>query len=129
MSFGDIAILYRVNSQAKDFSEVFKKSKIPYFVKLKLEDDEESEKLKNAKNNAVTLVSIHSSKGLEWNTVFIIGCAEGLIPFARSKTPEDIEEERRLFYVGITRAKEGFIFHILNQKLSEEEIFACALDF
>ena len=55
----------------------------------------------------VTLSTIHSAKGLEWNTVFIIGAQEGKFPVIRATTNEnDIEEERRLFYVAITRAKE-----------------------
>ncbi|MBI4130042.1 ATP-dependent helicase [Candidatus Roizmanbacteria bacterium] len=55
----------------------------------------------------VTLSTIHSAKGLEWNTVFVIGLVEGKFPVIRDNTKaEDIEEERRLFYVAVTRAKE-----------------------
>lgn len=54
--------------------------------------------------DAVQIMSIHASKGLEWATVFICGCYEGSIPSANDDA--DQEEERRLFYVGITRAKE-----------------------
>ncbi len=57
--------------------------------------------------NAVTLASLHSAKGLEWQVVFIIGCSEGLLPLQYAETPESVEEERRLCYVGITRAREG----------------------
>jgi DNA helicase-2/ATP-dependent DNA helicase PcrA len=57
--------------------------------------------------DAVTLSSLHSAKGLEWDTVFIIGCSERLLPYVQgsSSDPLDVDEERRLFYVGITRAK------------------------
>ena len=63
--------------------------------------------------DAVTLATMHSAKGLEWRHVFIIGCEEGITPHRRADAPRisdaisgDIEEERRLFYVAMTRAKD-----------------------
>jgi DNA helicase-2/ATP-dependent DNA helicase PcrA len=53
----------------------------------------------------VTLASLHAAKGLEWDTVFVAGCSDGLIPIALAETSEAIEEERRLLYVGMTRAR------------------------
>jgi DNA helicase-2/ATP-dependent DNA helicase PcrA len=54
--------------------------------------------------DAVTLASLHSAKGLEWPVVFIVGCSEGLLPLLHAESADQIEEERRLLYVGVTRA-------------------------
>ncbi len=54
----------------------------------------------------VTLASLHSAKGLEWDAVFLVGLSEGLMPISFADTPQAVDEERRLLYVGITRARE-----------------------
>ena len=54
---------------------------------------------------AVTLSTIHAAKGLEWSNVFIVGVTEGYLPIAYANTAGEIAEEKRLFYVAITRAK------------------------
>jgi DNA helicase-2/ATP-dependent DNA helicase PcrA len=53
----------------------------------------------------VTLASLHAAKGLEWDTVFLVGCSEGLMPISMAEGPAAVEEERRLLYVGLTRAR------------------------
>ncbi|MEU4495087.1 ATP-dependent DNA helicase UvrD2 [Streptomyces sp. NPDC023998] len=53
----------------------------------------------------VTLASLHSAKGLEWDAVFLVGLTEGMMPITYAKTEEQVEEERRLLYVGVTRAR------------------------
>ena len=55
--------------------------------------------------NAVSLASIHAVKGLEWDAVFVAGLSDGLLPISYAKTPTLISQERRLFYVALTRAK------------------------
>ncbi|CAN5350907.1 ATP-dependent DNA helicase UvrD2 [soil metagenome] len=55
--------------------------------------------------SAVTLATLHSAKGLEWPTVFILGLSEGLVPISYATTLELVDEERRLLYVGVTRAR------------------------
>ncbi|MBD7995343.1 ATP-dependent DNA helicase UvrD2 [Arthrobacter sp. Sa2CUA1] len=57
------------------------------------------------KVQGVTLASLHSAKGLEWDAVFLVGLSEGLMPISFADTPEAVDEERRLLYVGITRAR------------------------
>ena len=54
----------------------------------------------------VTLASMHAAKGLEWDAVFLPGLVEGLVPIVHARTAEAIEEERRLLYVAVTRARE-----------------------
>lgn len=57
------------------------------------------------KHDGIALSTLHRSKGLEWDRVYILNCVKNTIPFAKQGTVEDLEEERRLFYVGCTRAK------------------------
>ncbi len=65
------------------------------------------EEIEERQEDKVILSTIHQAKGLEWSYVFIIGCADGMIPLERAlREPGGEEEERRLFYVAVTRAKD-----------------------
>lgn len=70
------------------------------------EELREKAKQKNANPNAITLSTLHSAKGLEFKSVFIMDTNEGLTPYKKAILDKDVEEERRLFYVGMTRAIE-----------------------
>lgn len=58
-------------------------------------------------DDAVTVLSIHRSKGLEWPVVFVSGCSEGLMPHKLAATAQEVEEERRMAYVAFTRAEQA----------------------
>ena len=55
--------------------------------------------------DGVTLATLHAAKGLEWDSVFVTGVQEGTLPFSYAESPGEVEEERRLLYVGMTRAR------------------------
>ncbi|MGB7983218.1 MAG: ATP-dependent DNA helicase UvrD2, partial [Candidatus Nanopelagicales bacterium] len=59
--------------------------------------------------DGVTMATLHAAKGLEWDSVFIVGAAEGSLPIIYADTEARIEEERRLFYVGLTRARDRLV--------------------
>jgi DNA helicase-2/ATP-dependent DNA helicase PcrA len=61
-------------------------------------------------SDGVTLSSLHAAKGLEWDAVFLVGLTEGMMPITYATTPEQVAEERRLLYVGITRARTHLAF-------------------
>ena len=62
---------------------------------------------KRRSKEGICLSTYHSSKGLEWDYVYLIDCNEDIAPFKKAESPEELEEERRLFYVAVTRARKG----------------------
>ena len=75
----------------------------------------------DSRADRISLMTLHSSKGLEFNCVFITGLETGILPIYKAETPEEIEEERRLLYVGMTRAKQKlFLSHSLKRVIFGE---------
>ncbi len=66
--------------------------------------------------NAVSLMTFHAAKGLEYDTVFIIGANEDVTPYKKAEFPEEMEEERRMFYVAMTRAKKHLTISYVREK-------------
>ena len=77
-------------------------ARLPDFVR---ELDERASAQHAPAVQGVTLASLHAAKGLEWDVVFLAGVSDGYLPIMMAETPEAIEEERRLTYVGVTRAR------------------------
>jgi DNA helicase II / ATP-dependent DNA helicase PcrA len=85
-----------------------------FLAETALDREREEEPDKTA--DGVTLITFHAAKGLEFAQVFLIGLEEGLLPHSRSKLEGNLDEERRLFYVGITRAKRSLtVTHCANR--------------
>ena len=82
---------------------------------LKRREPEKEEK------EGVELLTIHRAKGLEYEVVFIIQANEGGIPYKKAATEEEIEEERRLFYVAMTRAKQVYVSRVILSVLIKRE--------
>lgn len=102
-----INAIYRYEDNTKRLEET--PSLLGFLESYTLLDDNEEDD-QDAQENAVQLMTIHAAKGLEFPIVFIVGVEQGLFPHQRSLDEGNVEEERRLFYVAITRAKERLFF-------------------
>lgn len=90
------------------------------------EYEKELERMRQKQNlneNSVALATLHSSKGLEYETVYIVDVNEGLMPYKKAVLDPEIEEERRMFYVGMTRAKRDLhLFSVKNLNNKELDV-------
>jgi len=98
-----------VKEMLRDLAEHQKKSRSnlqTFLDEISLDREREEDK---EDNRGVTLITMHAAKGLEYPHVFLVGAEDGLLPHERSKTEGTVDEERRLFYVGITRAMQTLV--------------------
>lgn len=123
VSPSDCAVLTRINAQQAVICQALRAQNIRFRVKRDtgwensaLADDAQMKQAMletlgvgpaGTALQGVTITTIHASKGLEFKHVFLIGCSEGLLPYGSPQGGELLEEERRLMYVGITRAEDS----------------------
>ena len=108
-----LEILKEIEERAREF-----KTMEEWFAHIE-EYTEELKRLaeyKEANPKAIQMMTMHGAKGLEFDTVFIIGANENIVPYKKAETQEDIEEERRLFYVAMTRAKKRLVISYSKEK-------------
>lgn len=93
-------------------------------ISLQSRDDEED----SEDSGRVNLMTIHAAKGLEFRVVFLVGCEDGILPHSRAleEDPANVEEERRLFYVALTRAMEKLYLTSCRERSIMREIVACS---
>ncbi len=104
-------VLDEIQDRAKDFSTAGEwMSHVDRF------SEEVKAKQAGASGEGIQLLTIHSAKGLEYDTVFLIGANEGILPHKKAQLPAEIEEERRLFYVAMTRARKSFLVSYVTEK-------------
>jgi superfamily I DNA/RNA helicase len=94
-----------------------------FLENITLDSDREEEKEKSG--DAVTLITMHSCKGLEFPHVFIVGLEDGLLPHSRSKVEGTLDEERRLFYVAVTRAMQTLVITHCGGRKKYGQVLPC----
>src|ERR1700744_5340142 len=87
--------------------------------------DSEREEEKENTQDAVTLITMHSCKGLEFPHVFVVGLEDGLLPHSRSKVEGTLDEERRLFYVAVTRAMTSLVISHCSGRKKYGQLLPC----
>ena len=126
-SLGDIVILYRINAQRYVLGQALDHLGIPYQIAQKSQRREiysdedalgQNEEELEYSVEKVSLMTLHAAKGLEFPVVFITGCEKHLLPLDVVGMKGEPQEERRLFYVGMTRAKEQlYLTHAKRRQL------------
>lgn len=108
MEVEELEHLKRISENYKNIKEFLN------FLPLSQEADLWRKGHKTTGTEAITLSTIHASKGLEFPVVFVVGVEEGLLPLGTEPSPETVAEEQRLFYVSLTRAKE--VLYLVNSQ-------------
>lgn len=114
--------MYEILDELQDMAKPFRTygewfSHVEEYAK---ELEEQVAKNKNVVEDAVTFVTMHGSKGLEYDIVFILDANEGIVPHQKAILEEDIEEERRMFYVAMTRAKKELNIFFSKERFNKD---------
>jgi DNA helicase-2/ATP-dependent DNA helicase PcrA len=106
-------VMKEIEERAKEFKTIEE-----WFAHVEEYTEELNRQKSYAEDNpeAISLMTMHGAKGLEFHTVFIIGANEGITPYKKAETKDEIEEERRMFYVAMTRAKKKLIISYTKEK-------------
>jgi DNA helicase-2/ATP-dependent DNA helicase PcrA len=112
-----------INSAAEYDRSAEKPSLLEYLQSIALYSDTDAYQ---AGSSRASLMTMHAAKGLEFDNVFIIGLENGILPHERSlASPEDMEEERRLFFVGITRARDALTVTYARHRVLRGQFLRC----
>lgn len=112
-------ILSELEAQAKQFDTV--QAWFTHMEQYKKQLEERKNQAERADEDAVSLLTMHGAKGLEFDTVFVIGANEDEIPYKKAVSPAALEEERRMFYVALTRAKSKLTVTFVNEKNGKKQ--------
>lgn len=116
--------LEEISEQAGQFTDIA--SWFAHMEKCKEQMEEKwkqesGKKKKEVEQDAVALLTLHGAKGLEYDTVFLLGANEDEMPYRKAQSPSAIEEERRMFYVAMTRAKRCLVITFVNEKNGKKQ--------
>lgn len=106
-------ILSQIEEQAKEFKTI--EDWFAHIEEYSAERKRQAE-FQSVQRDGIKLMTMHAAKGLEFDTVFMIGANEKIIPYKKAETLPEIEEERRLFYVAMTRAKKRLVISYTKEK-------------
>lgn len=121
---GMFEVLEEIQQASKNFLTITE-----FLEHIEIVKEESNKKRKNTtSNNGVVLSTMHSSKGLEYDAVFVVGAIDSIIPYEKSVSLDEIEEERRLFYVGLTRAKSKLYISVPEMRHDAESKLTRFLD-
>ena len=126
-AFADIAVLYRLNAQARIIEEALQEQGLPCRVFGPAADPNGKEDVYQQKVEKISLMSMHASKGLEFPVVFLSGCESPLLPLDLPGFCGNLDEERRLLYVGMTRARQKLLISASRSRPLWGEILKTSL--